>query len=69
MKEIAARAWREPAVLIGLATSVALVVITLATDDHWDVATICGVIAPLVAALGIRECVTPTYGEPKQPHE
>jgi hypothetical protein len=60
MREIAARAWREPAVFIGLLTSVALVVITLATGDPWDTAAIAAVVAPLAAALGTRQLVTPT---------
>jgi ascorbate-specific PTS system EIIC-type component UlaA len=62
MKVIAARVWREPAVFIGLLTTVGLVVITLATGDKWDAATIAGVIAPLAAALGIRQLVTPDVG-------
>jgi hypothetical protein len=60
MREIAARAWREPAVFIGLLTSVALVVITLATGDPWDTDAIAAVVAPLAAALGTRQLVTPT---------
>lgn len=62
MSEIARRVWHEPAVFLGLITSIALVVITLATGDKWDTATIAGVAAPLVSALGIRELVTPTGG-------
>lgn len=62
MGEIAKRAWREPAVFLGLATSIALAVITLATGDPWDAATIAGVVAPLVSALGIRELVSPVTG-------
>jgi hypothetical protein len=59
MSEIARRAWREPAVFIGLLVSIALAVIAAATGDHWDTATIAGVAAPLLAALGIRQFVTP----------
>ena len=62
MSEIAKRAWREPAVFIGLLTSVALVVITLATGDPWDTDAIAAVVAPLAAALGIRQLVTPMAG-------
>lgn len=65
MKEIARRVWHEPAVCLGLLASIALVVITLATGDPWDTATIAGVAAPLVSALGIRELVTPTGGNPE----
>jgi hypothetical protein len=62
VSEIARRVWHEPAVFLGLIASIALVVITLATGDKWDTATIAGVAAPLVSALGIRELVTPTGG-------
>ena len=63
MSEIAKRAWREPAVFIGLLVTIALVVITLATSDPWDTATIAGVAAPLLSALGIRQFVTPDMGK------
>lgn len=64
MKEIIGRVWREPAVFIGLATSVALLVIKLVTGDPWDAATIAGIAAPFVSSLGIRELVTPVAGGP-----
>ena len=64
MSVIATRAWREPAVFIGLLSSIALVIITLATGDPWDAATIAGVVAPLVSALGIRQVVTPAPPAP-----
>lgn len=60
MSEIARRVWHEPAVFLGLLATIALVIITLATGDPWDTATIAGVAAPLVTALGIRPLVTPT---------
>jgi uncharacterized membrane protein len=66
MKQIAVRVWKEPAVFIGLLTTVALVVITVATGGDWDAAVIVAVIAPLVEALGIRQFVKPTYGEPHE---
>lgn len=59
MREIGVRVWHEPAVAIGLATSIAIVVITVAKGDPWDTATIAGVAAPLISALGIRQLVTP----------
>lgn len=59
MSEILRRVWHEPAVAIGLITSVALAVITIATGDPWDAAAIVGVIAPIASALGIRQLVTP----------
>jgi hypothetical protein len=67
MSEIARRVWREPAVFLGLLASIALVVITLATGDKWDTATIAGVAAPLVTALGIRPLVTPVADEETTP--
>ena len=58
MKEIVRRVWEEPAVAIGLLTSLALVVLNLVGDDtdtiNWIEAA-----APLLAALGIRPLVTP----------
>lgn len=67
MSDIARRAWHEPAVFIGLLVTGALVVITLATGDPWDTATITGVLAPLLSALGIRQLVTPAAVEAKPP--
>jgi hypothetical protein len=66
MQKIAVRVWREPAVFIGLITTIALVIITVATGGDWDAALIVAVIAPLVEALGIRAYVKPTYGEPHE---
>jgi hypothetical protein len=62
MQVILQRVWREPAVFIGLITSIAIFVIKLATGDPWDTATIGAVPAPLIAALGIRQLVTPVIG-------
>lgn len=67
MSVIAARVWHEPAVFIGLLVTGALVVITLATGDPWDTATIAGVLAPLLSALGIRQVVTPVEDPVKPP--
>jgi hypothetical protein len=66
MKEIVGRVWREPAVFIGLATSVALLIIKFATGDPWDAATIAGVAAPFVSSLGIRELVSPVAAAPDE---
>jgi hypothetical protein len=60
MKEIARRVWLEPAVMIGLAVSVALALLAVLGDAEWDAQTIVGIIAPLAGALGIRPLVTPT---------
>jgi len=59
MKPIAERIWHEPAAAIGLAFTVVLVVIAVATGAPWDASTITGIIAPLLSALGIRQLVTP----------
>jgi len=64
MREIITRAYREPAVAIGLLTSIALAVITVATGDPFDTAAIAGIAAPLLASLGIRELVTPATPPP-----
>lgn len=70
MSEIIQRAWHEPAVLIGLLTSIALTAITITTGDPWDAAAIAAVIAPLAAALGTRPLVTPvTNSETEHPPE
>jgi uncharacterized membrane protein YdbT with pleckstrin-like domain len=63
LSEIARRVWHEPAVFIGLVTSAALAIITIATGDPWDTAAIIAIIAPLASALGIRQYVTPTYDD------
>jgi hypothetical protein len=64
MKAIAQRAWREPAVAIGLLATVILLVLKFASGDPWDLATIAGIAAPLVSALGIRQVVSPAFGTP-----
>lgn len=66
MKEIAGRVWREPAVFIGLVTSIALLIIKLATGDPWDAVTIAGIAGPFVSALGIRELVSPVAQAPDE---
>lgn len=58
MKEIARRVWDEPAVAIGLLTSLALVALNLLGDDT-DTINWIEVAAPLLAALGIRPLVWP----------
>jgi hypothetical protein len=65
MQEIVRRVWKEPAVAIGLVTSVALAIIVVVSGDAWNVSTIAGVVAPLGSALGIRTQVTPTGGKTK----
>lgn len=59
MTELARRAWHEPAVLIGLLVSVAVLVMDIAAGVKLDAEAIIAVLAPLLAALGIRETVTP----------
>jgi hypothetical protein len=60
MKEIGKRIWNEPAVAIGLLTTLALLVINFISNDHWSVDHIIAILAPLVSALGIRQAVIPT---------
>jgi outer membrane biosynthesis protein TonB len=67
MQEIVKRVWREPAVAIGLLTSIALAIIVVVSGDSWDLAAITGVAAPLVSALGIRSQVTPTAKAEPEP--
>jgi hypothetical protein len=64
MAVIAQRVWREPAVFIGLLTAIAIAVLKITTGAPWDAATIAAIPAPLVAALGIRQLVTPTAKPP-----
>lgn len=66
MKVIAERIWREPAVGVGLLTSVILVVIALADGSDWTASVILGVVAPFTSALGIRQLVSPAAG-PRPP--
>jgi len=59
MSEIGKRIWNEPAVFIGLLTSIILALIAW-VNGSWNTSDIIGVIAPLVSSLGIRQFVTPT---------
>lgn len=67
MKVIAQRVWSEPAVFIGLAASVILAILAVATGADWDASTIAGIAAPFISALGIRRAVTPTAETPSEP--
>lgn len=67
MDEIAKRVWREPAVAVGLLTSIVLAIVAVVSGDSWDVSTIAGIAGPLVAALGIRPFVTPDMRKDKPP--
>lgn len=57
MKVIAQRIWNEPAVCIGVITSLALLVINLIGENDWNFEAILAIIAPLASALGIRQAV------------
>lgn len=59
MREIAERIWHEPAVFIGLLTSVLIALLTVLGDNGWDAETVLAVIAPFFSSLGIRQLVTP----------
>jgi hypothetical protein len=63
VREIAKRVWLEPAVAIGLVTSLALLILALATDTQWDASVIAGIAAPFATGLGIRPFVRPTAGD------
>jgi len=65
MQQIVQRVWKEPAVAIGLVTSIALAIIVVISGDSWNVSTITGVIAPFASALGIRTQVKPV-GRPDE---
>ncbi len=71
MKEIAKRIWNEPAVAIGLLTSIVLAVINLITNDHWTVDHFIAILAPLASSIGIRQAVysPATVGELTKPPE
>lgn len=60
MKELAKRIWNEPAVAIGLLTSLILLVFNIVGDSTWDAESIIAIAAPIASALGIRTQVTPT---------
>ena len=57
MKIIVDRLVNEPAVVIGLALTVALGALNV--GDTWTAQTVAEVFAPLIASLGIRQRVSP----------
>ena len=57
MKVIAQRIWNEPAVCIGVLTTLILLGINLIGDNDWGIDNIIAVVAPLASALGIRQAV------------
>jgi hypothetical protein len=63
MQQIVQRVWKEPAVCIGLVTSIALAIIVIVSGDSWDLSAITGVIAPFAASLGIRGVVSPAIAK------
>lgn len=63
MSVLLERIWREPAVAIGLLTSIFLLVVAAVTGSGWDASVILGILGPLAAALGIRPLVTPVAGK------
>lgn len=66
MSEIAKRVWKEPAVAIGLATTIGLLILAVVTGTNWDASVIVGIVAPVASALGIRSQVTPVVGQHEQ---
>jgi hypothetical protein len=65
MKEIAGRVWREPAAAIGLLTTLALLVLALATSSDLDADALISIAAPFLSSLGIRQLVTPAAPTPE----
>jgi len=63
MQQLIQRFWKEPAVCIGVITSVILAILAVVTSASWNAETIVGIIAPTASALGIRSQVTPFVGE------
>lgn len=57
MKVLAQRIWNEPAVCIGLLTSLVLLALNFATGDDWSADAIIAILAPIISALGIRQVV------------
>lgn len=55
MKVIAQRIWNEPAVAIGLLTTVILVLINVIGDSDWGIESLIFMMAPFASALGIRQ--------------
>lgn len=64
MKVIVQRIWREPAVCIGLAASLILLLLEFLGDDKFTADSIIAICAPLVSALGIRQTVSPALEPP-----
>ncbi len=67
MRAIMQRAWNEPAVCIGLLASLVLLVLQLIGDDKFTADTVISICAPLLAALGIRQTVSPALSLSTQP--
>jgi len=67
MRVIGRRIWTEPAVAIGLLTSILLTVVALVTGTSWDTSTIAGIAAPFLSSLGIRQFVSPTDSKAQSP--
>lgn len=65
MSVVFERIWREPAVFIGLLTTIVLLVVAILTGASWDASVILGILGPLLAALGIRPLVTPVSNAKK----
>jgi hypothetical protein len=69
MKVIAQRVWQEPAVGIGLLTSLVLLVVNLLGTSSWDAATVLSVLGPFASAIGIRSVVSPAAGPRPLPED
>jgi ascorbate-specific PTS system EIIC-type component UlaA len=69
MQQLIQRFWKEPAVCIGVITSVILAILAVVTSASWNAETIVGIIAPTASALGIRSQVTPFVGQYERQNE
>jgi hypothetical protein len=66
MKVILNQIWNEPAVAIGLLTSVLLALLAVIDGSDWTTSVIAGIAAPFVSSLGIRQAVSPAAGPRSQ---
>lgn len=62
MQTILERIWREPAVFIGLVSSLALLGLNLLAGDSIDGASGLAIAGPFLSAIGIRQVVSPAAG-------
>ncbi len=59
MSVLLKRFWREPAVAFGVLVAVALLVVKIIDGGAFTADDIASIAAPIAAAIGIRQAVTP----------